>query len=95
MNDSRKKLSELLQQDSPCRLVVEHKDRLTRFGFNFFEILLPKLGWDLIVINRDAEEQDDLLKDLVAVITSFCCRLYGLRRGTRKAKEIRDACVEQ
>jgi len=48
------------------------------------------LGCEPIVINRDAEERDDLLKDLAAVITSFCCRLYGLRRGQRKAQEIKD-----
>jgi hypothetical protein len=53
-------------------------------------VLLPPIGCELVVINRDAEEQEDLLKDWVAVITSFCCRLYGLRRGTRKAKEIKD-----
>lgn len=94
MNDSRPKLSKLLETSPPCRLVVEHKDRLTRFGFRYFELLLPRLGWELVVINRDAEDESDLMKDLVSVITSFCCRLYGLRRGRRKAKEIRDRCLE-
>ena len=89
LNDHRPKLLKLLDQQ-PARVVVEHKDRLTRFGFGYFEHLLPKIGCELVVINRDAEEQEDLLKDWVAVITSFCCRLYGLRRGTRKAKEIKD-----
>jgi predicted site-specific integrase-resolvase len=87
-NDSRPKLVKLLG-DKPQRLVVEHKDRLTRFGFGYFELLLPMLDCELVVINRDAEERDDLLKDLVAVITSFCCRLYGLRRGQRKALEVK------
>jgi len=88
MNDNRKKLFRLLSLP-PGRLVVEHKDRLTRFGFNYFDFLLPKLGWEVIVINRDTEEKNDLLKDLVAIITSFCCRLYGLRRGQSKAKQIK------
>lgn len=91
MNDARPKLTKLLAS-KPRRIVVEHKDRLTRFGFGYFEILLPMLDCELVVMNRDTVERDDLMKDLVAIITSFCCRLYGLRRGKTKAKEIREAC---
>ncbi|MGH9428618.1 MAG: IS607 family transposase [Terriglobia bacterium] len=93
MNDNRPKLKRLLAS-TPSRIVVEHKDRLTRFGFGYFEQLLPMIGCDLVVMNRDTEEKDDLLKDLVAIITSFCCRLYGLRRGQRKAAEIKRICEE-
>lgn len=92
MNDSRPKLIKLLNQH-PTRLVVEHKDRLTRFGFHYFEYFLPKLGCELVVINRDQEEKDDLLKDLIAIITSLCCRLYGLRRGRRKSKTIQQSIL--
>jgi predicted site-specific integrase-resolvase len=83
MNDNRKKLTSLLKT-TPGRIVVEHKDRLTRFGFGYFEVFLPMVNCELIVINRDKEEQNDLMKDLVAVVTSFCCRLYGMRRGLQK-----------
>jgi len=93
MNDNRKQLNKIFDLDS-SRLVVEHKDRLTRFGFNYLELLLTKMGWEIIVINRDSDDKDDLMKDLVAVITSFCCRLYGLRRGQNKAKEIKKQCEE-
>jgi len=88
MNDSRPKLTKLLNEN-PLRIVVEHKDRLTRFGFGYFELLLPKINCELIVINRDKEEKDDLLKDLVAIITSFCCRLYGLRRAHNKIEKLK------
>ena len=88
MNDSRPKLLKLLNS-SPSRIVIEHKDRLTRFGFGYFELLLPKLNCELVVINRDKEEKNDLLKDLVAVITSFCCRLYGLRRAHNKIQKLK------
>jgi putative resolvase len=88
MNDHRPKMLSLLNEN-PSRIVVEHKDRLTRFGFGYLENLLPKTGCELVVINRDEEEQSDLMKDLVAVITSFCCRLYGLRRGNNKAARIK------
>lgn len=94
MNDSRPKLTKLLNKN-PTRIVVEHKDRLTRFGFGYFELLLPKLNCELIVINRDKEEKEDLLKDLVAIITSFCCRLYGLRRAQNKIKKLKEElCAE-
>jgi len=94
MNDSRPRLTKLLNEN-PKRLVVEHKDRLTRFGFGYFELLLPKLNCDLVVINRDKEEKEDLLKDLVAIITSFCCRLYGLRRAQNKIKNLKkELCNE-
>lgn len=88
MNDKRSKLYSLFDT-TPKRIVVEHKDRLTRFGFNYFDKLLPLLNYELIVIHRDTEDQDDLMKDLVAIITSFCCRLYGMRRGTAKGKAVK------
>ncbi len=88
MNDSRKKLFKLIDEN-PTRILVEHKDRLTRFGFNYFDKLLPKLGCELIVMNRDENDKDDLVKDLVSVVTSFCCKLYGLRRGQHKATKIK------
>jgi len=88
MNDKRRKLMKLLELN-PERIVVEHKDRLTRFGFNYLEVLLNKLGTELVVINRDEEDESDLIKDFVSIITSFCCRLYGLRRGQRKSSEVK------
>lgn len=94
MNDSRPRLIKLLC-DRPQRLVVEHKDRLTRFGFGYFELLLPMLDCELVVINRDTEERDDLLKDLVAIVTSFCCRLYGLRRGQRKSAVVKRVLCDE
>jgi len=93
MNDNRKQLN-LLLDNSPKRIVVEHKDRLTRFGFNYLDRLLKHLGYELIVINRDKEDEQDLIKDLIAIITSFCCRLYGLRTGSKKAKAIKETLRE-
>lgn len=89
MNDRRPKLMKLLE-GSPSHIVVEHKDRLTRFGFNYFEKLLPKTGCRVTVINRDHEDESDLIKDLVAIVTSYCCRLYGIRRGQNKSNKIRE-----
>lgn len=89
MNDKRPKLIKMLDSN-PTSIVIEHKDRLTRFGFNYLEYLLKKQGCDIIVINRDVENETDLIKDLVSIITSFCCRLYGLRRGQSKVSVIKN-----
>lgn len=88
MNDKRKTLYKMLESN-PDKIIVTHKDRLTRFGFNYLEYLLKEKGCEIIVINRDKEDERDLMKDLASIITSFCCRLYGLRRGKMKAKTIK------
>jgi len=90
MNDNRQQFW-LMIESKPTKIVVEHKDRLTRFGFKYLEKLLPSRGCEIIVINRDSEDETDLVKDLVSIITSFCCRIYGLRRGQNKAKKIRES----
>ena len=89
MNDNRKELWKMLNS-SPNVIVVEHKDRLTRFGFNYIDKLLNKINCKIDVMNKDSEDEKDLFKDLVAIITSFCCRLYGLRRGLNKAKKLKE-----
>lgn len=89
MNDKRPKLLKLLDS-KPNNIIVEHKDRLTRFGFNYLETLLNQRGCNIFVLNRDKEDETDLIKDLISIITSFCCRLYGLRRGHNKIKKIKE-----
>lgn len=88
MNDKRPKLIKLIS-GGPKRIIVENKDRLTRFGFNYIEHLLTQLGYEFIIINRDFENKNDLMQDLISIITSFCCRYYGLRRGRQKSMSLR------
>jgi len=89
MNDNRKQLWMMLDS-KPTVIVIENKDRLTRFGFCYLEKLLKNQGCKIIVMNKSVEDESDLLKDFVSIITSFCCRLYGLRRGHNKAKKIKN-----
>lgn len=93
MNDNRQKLSKILKQKN-IRLVCLHKDRLTRFGFNYVEQAVKSNGGEIVVINKNDGEEEDLLKDFIAVITSFCCRLYGARRGQSKALKIKETLKE-
>ena len=88
MNDNRKILNKILTTP-PKRLIVLHKDRLTRFGFNYIKLILESKKCELVVINENKTPDEDLLKDFIAVITSFCCRLYGARRGQAKALKLK------
>lgn len=88
VNDNRKKFLALLADDSVTRIVVEHKDRVTRFGFRYIETLLEQQGRAIEVVNLAEDEREGLLDDLVAVVYSFCARLYGQRRAQRKTERI-------
>jgi predicted site-specific integrase-resolvase len=81
MNDTRPKLHALLKRADFDLLLVEHKERLTRFGFAWFETLCP---FKIEVINLAEHGTNDLMEDLVAILTSFTARLYGQRRGRQK-----------
>ena len=89
MNDNRPKLMKILNDESVTHLVVRNKDRLTRFGFNYIESLLEMQKRHVVVLNRETEDEKDLFDDLVSIVTSFCARLYGKRRGGQKAKMIK------
>ena len=84
LNDHRQKLNRLLEEAKMTKLVVEHRDRLTRFGFQYLKLYCQQIQCQLIVINETPSKKEDLISDFVAVITSFCARIYGLRRKTRK-----------
>ena len=66
--------------------MVEHKDRLTRIGFNYLKFLLNQQGKDIKVVNIAEEETEDILKDFVSIITSFCARIYVLHRRKQKTE---------
>lgn len=83
LSDSRKRLAGLLLKKDFDVLLVEHKERLTRFGFKWFELLCP---FKVEVVNLAENERNDLMEDLVAILTSFSARLYGLRKGREKTK---------
>jgi len=88
INDSRPKFLSLLEDQSLATIVVEHKDRATRFGFRYLETLLKTQGRTLEVVNQAENSTEDLLADLTAILYRFCARLYGQRRAKRKTEKI-------
>ncbi len=88
LNDKRPKLEKLLTDESVKMIVVEHSDRLARFGLNYIKKLLELQGRKIEVINEQGNDRDDLMQDFVSIITSFCARLYGMRRNKRRTEQI-------
>ena len=89
VDDNRPKLNKLLRDPKIGVIVVEHKDRLTRFGWGYIEVLFETTGRRLETI-FPSDTGDDLVDDFVAVITSMAARIYGRRNSKRRA-----ACVKQ
>ena len=66
-------------------MIVEHRERLARFGAGMVETMLQARGGSLIVIDA-AEVPDDLVRDLTEILTCFCARLYGKRSAANRAR---------
>ena len=81
MNGKRRKLQRVLADPTAQVVVVEHRDRLARFGVEHLEAALSAQGRRVVVV-EEGEVDDDLVRDMTEVLTFFCARLYG-RRGAR------------
>lgn len=88
VNDQRPKLLSLFASGDYTKIVVEHKDRLTRFGFNYIETLLNTNNKTIEVVNNVESKNEDIIQDFVSIITSFCARIYGNRRSKRKTERL-------
>ena len=96
LNDTRKQLNKLLKDPTIKRIVVEHRDRLTRFGFHYLEILADIEGFEIIVANKTLDnDKDDLISDFTAIITSFCARLYSKRRQKHKQDQLEKLLLDK
>lgn len=91
LNENRKQFKRLLARlpdnDVAC-VIVEYKDRISRYGFGTFESYCASLGVEVRVLQQaEAKEfEQEFAEDIVALIASYSARLYG-RRGGRKKKE--------
>jgi predicted site-specific integrase-resolvase len=90
LNGHRRGLMRLLRTPAVAIVVVEHRDRLMRFGFEYVEAALAAQGRRVLVIDP-TEVQDDLVRDMTEVLTSMCARLYGKRAAANKARRALEA----
>jgi predicted site-specific integrase-resolvase len=90
MNFKRKKFLELITRilaGEVDRLIIAHKDRLVRFGFDLIEYLAVENGCNIEVVNQESlSPQEEMTADLLAIVHTFSCRLYGMRKYQKKAE---------
>lgn len=90
LNDKRKKIQELIcmvENNEVNRVFVTYRDRLTRFGFHYLESMFKAHGVEIVVVkDKDKEKsvQEELVEDMMALITSFSGKLYGMRSKKNK-----------
>jgi len=83
MNFKRKKfnlLIEEIEKGEISKLLIAHKDRLVRFGFDFFSSFAKRHECEIIVVNQESlSPEREMVEDLMSIVHTFSCRLYGLR----------------
>jgi putative resolvase len=94
LNGNRPQLLRLLKNPAITAIVVEHRDRLARFGSEYIEAALQATGRQLIVVDT-SELKDDLVQDVVAVMTSLCVRLYGWRVAKNRVQKAVSVALEE
>jgi predicted site-specific integrase-resolvase len=91
LNYNRKKWNDLLKRIEEKRIskvIVSHKDRFIRFGYEWFERFVENCGCHIEVVNNEATSpQEEMIQDLISVIHCFSCRIYGLRKYKTKISE--------
>ena len=90
VNENRRKLNRLLADPTVGTLIVEHRDRLARMNMGLVENALKAQGRRVVVVD-DTEQDDDLVRDMTEVLTSFCARLYGRRAAKHRAEKALEA----
>jgi predicted site-specific integrase-resolvase len=91
MNFKRKKFQALLDRlvrGEIAQLLIAHKDRLMRFGFDLFEHLATHYGCEIIVVNQESlSPQQEMVEDLLAILHTFSCRLSGMRKYKKQVQQ--------
>lgn len=89
-----KELIKLITQNKVEKVVVLYKDRLLRFGFELVEYIASLYNCEIeIMDNTEKSEQQELVEDLVQIITVFSCKLQGKRAG--KARKLVKELIEE
>lgn len=84
LNFNRKNWNLLLdrvQNKEIDKIIIAHKDRFIRFGFDWFEKFVNKFGCEIVIVNnKSLSPSEEMIQDLISIIHVFSCRLYGLRK---------------
>lgn len=91
LNYNRKKWNKLIDEcleGNVQSIIIAHKDRFIRFGYEWFERLLKKQGTEIVVVNNEKlSPSEELTQDLISIIHVFSCRIYGLRKYKQKIQK--------
>lgn len=90
LNFKRKGLRAILERamsGDKLKIIVAHKDRLARFGFELIQYIIESNGGTVLVLNEVVHSpEQELVNDILTIIHTFSCRLYGLRKYRDKIK---------
>ena len=93
LNGNRRQLRRIVGDGTVGIIIVEHRERLCRFGFEYIEAALSARGARILIMEEE-EIEDDLVRDVTEVMTSLCARLYGRRSARRRAERAMVAAKE-
>ena len=75
-------------QNEVNTIIITHKDRFIRFGYDWFERFLSKFHVEIIVVNNESlSPQEESIQDIISILHVFSCRIYGLRKYKKKIRE--------
>lgn len=99
LNENRRELTKLLKEapkGSIDTIVIESKDRLARFGYKYLEqyFLSYRVAIEVVETNEEKSPQEELVEDMMAIVTSFSARIYG-KRGERVAKKLTEIIQQE
>ena len=100
LNTTRKGLWRLLRDAKANKfstIIINYKDRLTRFGYIYLKNFLAEFGVKLVYLNKlsDKSSESEMVEDLVAIIHSFSGKLYGLRSGKNREKDKKNGSISK
>lgn len=93
INENKKQLHNMLDNlDQVDKVLVEYKDRLARFGFNYLEKLASAYNVEIEILEQkeDSSLDEEMVNDLISIITSFSARIYGARGGKAVKKTLEE-----
>jgi len=76
-------------------IIITHRDRFIRFGYDWFEKFCMKWDTTIVVVNNEElSPREELVQDIVSILNAFSCRLYGLRKYKKQIMEDKEIAEE-